>query len=121
MNNQNNPNQKLGGQQQTQQEQHRLREQQQQRQGGGGKTDLSQLKEHMEVVDSDGAHVGTVDKVEGNRIKLTKRENSGGHGDHHHYIEASSIATIEGNKVRLSTSGGSAGQQEKGGEQVTRS
>ena len=32
----------------------------------------SQIREHMEVVGSDGEHVGTVDKVEGDRIKLTK-------------------------------------------------
>jgi hypothetical protein len=117
----NEQNQKPGGQQQDQQGQQRLQEQQQQRQGGGGRVDLSQLKEHMEVVGSDGAHVGTVDKVEGNRIKLTKRENSAGHGDHHHYIEASSVASIDGNKVRLSTGGGLAGQQEKSGQQVNKS
>ena len=31
------------------------------------------IKEHMEVIGADGVHVGTVDKVEGDRIKLTKR------------------------------------------------
>jgi len=31
------------------------------------------IKEHMEVIGADGVHVGTVDKVEGGRIKLTKR------------------------------------------------
>jgi hypothetical protein len=30
-------------------------------------------REHMEVIGADGVHVGTVDKVEGNRIKLTKK------------------------------------------------
>ena len=29
----------------------------------------SQIKEHMEIKGSDGSHVGTVDRVEGNRIK----------------------------------------------------
>lgn len=113
MNNPNNPNQKTG-QSNDQQEQQRLREQQQQRQGGG-KVDIGQVKQHMEVVGSDGAHVGTVDRVEGERIKLTKGENAGAHGDHHHYVSASSIAAIEGNKVRLSTTGKDAGVQEKGG------
>lgn len=118
MNNQNDQNRKPG-QQQDQQGQQRLNEQQQQRQGGGG-ANLSQIREHMEVVGSDGAPVGTVDKVEGNRIKLTKSGNGGGHGDHHHYIDASSIASVEGNKVCLSTKGGGAAMQEKGGEQVNK-
>jgi hypothetical protein len=33
-----------------------------------------QIKEHMEVVGSDGQHVGTVDGVEDDRIKLTKSD-----------------------------------------------
>jgi len=28
----------------------------------------------MEVIGADGVHVGTVDKVEGNRVKLTKKD-----------------------------------------------
>jgi hypothetical protein len=34
----------------------------------------SQICEHMEIKGSDGQHVGTVDRVEGNRIKLTKSD-----------------------------------------------
>jgi hypothetical protein len=30
--------------------------------------------EYMEVVDADGQHVGIVDSVEGDRIKLTKED-----------------------------------------------
>ena len=36
--------------------------------------DLSQIKEHAEVIGADGVHVGTVDGVEDNRIKLTKSD-----------------------------------------------
>jgi hypothetical protein len=36
--------------------------------------DISKIKEHMEVIGADGAHVGTVDRVEGKRIKLTKAD-----------------------------------------------
>src|SRR3712207_209958 len=43
----------------------------------------SQIGEHMEVVGDDGEHVGTVDKVEGNRIKLTKRDDPTGSGEHY--------------------------------------
>lgn len=69
--------------------------------------DLSQITEHMEVIGADGVHLGTVDKVEGNRIKLTKAD-SGSHHDHHHYISQGLIAAVEGNHVRLSASGASA-------------
>ncbi len=66
-------------------------------------TDMSRIKEHMEVIGADGAHVGTVDRVENNRIKLTKADSGmGKHKGHHHYIEPGLIADIEGNKVRLS-------------------
>lgn len=61
-----------------------------------------QVKEHMEIVGSDGGHVGTVDKVEGDRIKLTKQDDPDGSGQHHHYVAVSGIAAVEGNRVRLS-------------------
>lgn len=69
--------------------------------------DLTQITEHMEVIGADGVHIGTVDKVDGNRIKLTKGD-SGSHGDHHHYISQGLIAEVEGNQVRLSASGQAA-------------
>ena len=62
----------------------------------------AQVKEHMEVVGSDGKHVGTVDHMDGDRIKLTRKDDPDGSGQHHHFIPASSIAAIEGNKVKLS-------------------
>src|SRR6478672_6770153 len=62
----------------------------------------AQVKEHMEVVGSDGKHVGTVDHMDGDRIKLTRKDDPDGSGQHHHYIPASSIAAVEGNKVKLS-------------------
>jgi hypothetical protein len=39
---------------------------------------MTEIKEHMEVIGADGVHVGTVDKVEGNRIKLTKADSGEG-------------------------------------------
>ena len=47
--------------------------------------DLSQIRKHMEVIGADGVRVGTVDEVEGDRIKLIKAD-SGSHAGHHHYI-----------------------------------
>jgi hypothetical protein len=66
-------------------------------------TDTSKIREHMEVIGADGVHVGTVDHIEGDRIKLTKKDSGEGtHKGHHHYIPSSLIAEVEGNKVRLS-------------------
>jgi hypothetical protein len=48
------------------------------------------IKEHMEVIGADGVHVGTVDKLEGNRIKLTKKDS--GEGSHKGSITTISIA-----------------------------
>ncbi|KQX17879.1 MULTISPECIES: DUF2171 domain-containing protein [unclassified Sphingomonas] len=70
-------------------------------------TDLSQISEHMEIVGADGVHVGTVDKVDGDRIKMTKAD-SGSHSDHHHYVSVGLVAAVEGNQVRLSATGASA-------------
>jgi hypothetical protein len=64
---------------------------------------MKEIKEHMEVIGADGVHIGTVDRLEGNRIKLTKKDSGeGGHKGHHHFIDKGLVADIEGNKVRLS-------------------
>lgn len=60
------------------------------------------VREDMEVIGADGVHVGTVDRVEEDRIKLTKADNRGGHSDHHHYISRGLVADVEGDQVRLS-------------------
>ena len=39
---------------------------------------MTEIKEHMEVIGADGVHIGTVDKVEGKRIKLTKKDSGAG-------------------------------------------
>ncbi len=63
----------------------------------------TRIKEHMEVIGADGVHVGTVDHVDGARIKLTKKDSGeGSHRGHHHYISTALVAEVEGNKVRLS-------------------
>jgi hypothetical protein len=67
---------------------------------------MADIKEHMEVIGADGVHIGTVDKVEGNRIRLTKKDSGeGSHKDHHHFVDRSLVAGVEGNKVRLSAIG----------------
>ncbi|MGY4309007.1 hypothetical protein ACVIJ6_006250 [Bradyrhizobium sp. USDA 4369] len=67
---------------------------------------MQDIREHMEVIGADGAHVGTVDGVEGHRIKLTRKDSGeGSHKGHHHFIDKGLVAEIEGDKVRLSAIG----------------
>ena len=64
------------------------------------------IREHMEVIGADGVHVGTVDRVEGDRIKLVKADSGlGSHQGHHHYLSLGLVAEVEGDKVRLSANG----------------
>lgn len=56
------------------------------------------IKEHMEITDCDGNHVGTVDKVEDNRIKLTRSDSS---DSEHHYIEVESVDKVADNRAYL--------------------
>jgi len=62
--------------------------------------DVSAITEHMEIVGADGGHIGTVDHVDGNRIKLTK--NDSGAGGKHHYLPLSLIEDVDGGKARAS-------------------
>ena len=65
--------------------------------------DAARIKEHAEIIGADGVHVGKVDRVEGNRIKLTRADSGEGkHKGHHHFVPLSLVADVEGGKVRLS-------------------
>ena len=83
-------------------------------------SDLSQVTEHMQVIGADGVHIGTVDRVEGDRIKLIKAD-SGSHGDHHHYISGALVAGVERDQVHLSANGDAAVllEEEEGGEALS--
>ena len=64
---------------------------------------IDQIREGMEVIGADGVHVGTVDRVEGHRIKLNRSDSgSGSHEGHHHFLSVGLIAGVEGDRVRLS-------------------
>ena len=56
------------------------------------------IKEHMEVTDNAGQHVGTVDEVEDERIKLTRTDSNDGA---HHYIALDQVDKIDDNRVYL--------------------
>ena len=60
----------------------------------------TRIREHMEVVGSDGHHVGKVDHVLGAEIELAKLDL--GSGLKHHLIPLSWVDDIEDDKVRLS-------------------
>jgi hypothetical protein len=79
------------------------------------------IKERMEVIGADGVHIGTVDRVEGRRIRLAKADSGEGHHKgHHHYVDLSFVADVEGQKVRLSAIGAVAVtfEEEKSGKSV---
>ncbi len=59
------------------------------------------IKEKMDVIGADGVAVGTVDHLDGDRIKLTRQE-GGRHDGHHHYISVGLVAGVEDGRVRLS-------------------
>ena len=62
--------------------------------------DMQKISEHMEVVGSDGQHVGTVDSTDSARLKLTKSDPAA--GGEHRYIPFGAIASIEDQKIHLS-------------------
>jgi hypothetical protein len=79
--------------------------------------DSSKIREHMKVIGSDGQHVGTVDKVEGNRIKLTKSDPAA--QGQHHYIPLDSVVSVEGDAIRLSQTAQEVKRQAQGGSGAT--
>jgi len=56
------------------------------------------IREHMEVIGSDGTAVGVVDHVQGTEIKLTKGSDKSGQ---HHFIPLDWVANVD-SKVHLS-------------------
>jgi hypothetical protein len=65
------------------------------------------IKEHMDVVGSDGAVVGTVDHVEGSELKLTKSSDKSGQ---HHFIPLDWVSNVDA-KVHLSKAAGDVKKQ----------
>ncbi len=57
------------------------------------------IREHMKVVGSDQQPVGTVDHVEGDRIKLARSDPQA--GGRHHYIPAEWVERVDGDQLCL--------------------
>jgi hypothetical protein len=77
----------------------------------------SNIREHMEVFGSDDQPVGTVDRVEGDRIKLTKSDPAA--KGQHHYISLDSVASVDGSAIRLRQTAQEVKQQWQGGSGAT--
>ena len=58
----------------------------------------SQIKEHMEVTNYAGQHIGTVDEIEGERINLTRKDSADGA---HHFISMDQVDSVEADTICL--------------------
>lgn len=56
------------------------------------------IKEHMEIADADGQHVGTVDELQDEKIKLTRSDSA---DDMHHFLLMSDVDRVEDNRIYL--------------------
>lgn len=64
-----------------------------------------QIREHMDVIGSDGARIGSVDRIEGDRIKLTKKDSPTGE---HRFVPLDLVSRVD-EHVHLSTPGDEPG------------
>lgn len=62
--------------------------------------DLHDLREGQKVVGSDRGHVGTIDGISGQLIKLKKNDPAS--GGTHHYLDVKLIKEVSPNEVVLS-------------------
>ena len=56
------------------------------------------IKEHMDVTDATGRHVGTVDKVDGDMLVLTRKDSA---DNRHHEINIDYVEHIKDDRVAL--------------------
>ena len=59
-----------------------------------------EVRDHMPVVGSDGHHIGTVDGIDGDYIRLTRSDPET--GGQHRWLKRSTVAGTDGGVVRLS-------------------
>jgi hypothetical protein len=82
----------------------------------GQRSLLEKVTEHMEVLGSDGQHVGKVDKVRGDRIILTKSDQDA--AGHHHSIPSRWLRSVD-DKVMITKSADEAQREWKDEERRT--
>jgi hypothetical protein len=61
--------------------------------------DLSQIPQHAPVIGADGVPIGVVDRIDGRRLKITRK---GALTGKKHYVDAGLVADLEDGVVRLS-------------------
>ena len=79
------------------------------------------IREQMKVIGADGAPNGTLDNIEGHRIKLIRGDSGVAHAEHHHYLPKGLVAEVEGDRVRLTARGDVVAdlfEQEANGEPI---
>lgn len=54
--------------------------------------EATSIQAHMEVLASDGSHLGTVDGIEAHQIKLTRKDSPDGQ---HHFIPLSAVERVD--------------------------
>lgn len=60
---------------------------------------VDQIREGLESVGSDGMHVGSVDALVGQLLKLKKSDPAT--GGTHHYLDLALVTSIEGDTIKL--------------------
>jgi len=60
---------------------------------------VEQIKEGQRVIGADGNHVGTVDGLSGQLLKLKKNDPESGGA--HHYLDLALVVAVEGDTIKL--------------------
>ena len=60
---------------------------------------VEQIKEGQKVVGSNGAHVGTIDGLSGQLLKLKKNDPES--GGSHHYLDIGLVVAVEDETIKL--------------------
>lgn len=95
------PNSPQSGQQRQAGSQSGATRQQQQFDAGDGGRIAAQIHARMEVIGADGGHVGKVDRVEGDRLRLDPQDWQGSERGSAHFLPLGQIGSVEGDRVRL--------------------
>jgi len=82
--------------------------QQQQFEADSGDRFAAQIQPRMEVIGCDGGKVGRIERVEGERRRLSGDDWQGNQRGTAHYLPLRQVSSIEGDKVRLTMDAGTA-------------
>lgn len=78
-------------------------------------TTTGTIRPQMEVVGTDGGHVGTVDRLEAGHIRLTRGDDPDGTASHHHALPLHLVERAEAGQVRLTVTAPEARAMAAGG------